>query len=142
MRSARRACIHTPWRLSKIAAIPYILLGAYLCTSKKGPRLLVAFWRCPEYIQPNQDSSRPAALVNSSNVFVHRASCSRFSKPTVEIRLAYRLWTLTCPTWAIKTEGVGGSDLQNFALIHTSCTTITVTINALFYFYRARCRNW
>ena len=109
---------------------------------KKWSSSVVGFRGCPGYIQPNRDSSRPTALVNSSKVFVHRASCSRFSQPTVETRLAYRLWTLTCPKCTIKAEGVGGSDLQNFTLIHTSCTTITFTINALPYFYHTRCRNW
>ena len=63
-------------------------------------------------------------------------------EPNIETRSAYYLWMLTCPQCTIKMEGVGGSDLQNFALIHTSCTTTTIIINALFYFYRTRCRNW
>jgi hypothetical protein len=91
---ARRASIH-PYPLETIqyfgkAVYP---IGSLLMYLKKGLRLLVGFCGCPEYIQPYKDSSRPAALVNSSNVFIHvRGSAiplrNSFGLPPLDVNLS------------------------------------------------------
>ena len=58
-------------------------------------------------------------------------------EPNIETCSAYYLWMLTCPRCTIKTEGVGGSDLQNFALIHTHLALLPQSLSMRFSIFTA-----